>query len=63
MFKITSVKRTHGIAFIAGLETGHFFVAQLFFKPARPGPGPKDMSFTKKFFPIEFEDHFGNHQN
>ncbi len=31
--------------------------------PARPKPDPKDMSFTKKFFPIEFEDHFGNHQN
>jgi hypothetical protein len=33
------------------------------FSLSPPGPGPKDMSFTKHFSTIEFEYHFGNNQN
>jgi hypothetical protein len=36
-----------GVNFLTGLETRYFFVAQL-------SPDPKDISFTKKFFPVEF---------
>ena len=50
-----------------GLETGHFFMAQLLLRLARPDltlvqPGPEEYFLYKSFFPIEIGDHFSNQQ-
>jgi hypothetical protein len=37
----------------------NFSSARRFSRPARPGPGTKDIFICKDFFPVEFGDQFG----
>jgi len=59
--EVLGIPNLHLSPWEAELKTGHKKVAQLLFRPARPGR--EGYFLYKEFFPIEFEDHFGNHQN